>query len=106
MLASGSVDGHADKLLSHLGDAAAVAVTKVLAGRGSLSASEAESVLTVIHLAFSAPHLVDMQADKEPRTALFVLEYVKLTGADTATRARIERERNFVLDQAAKSKKP
>jgi hypothetical protein len=43
MLASGSVDSHADKVLSRLGDAAAVAVTKVLAGRSSLSASEAES---------------------------------------------------------------
>jgi len=106
MLASGTVDGHADKLLSHLGDAAAVAVAKVLAGRSGFSASEAENILTVIHLAFSAPHLVDIQPDKEPRTALFVLEYLTLTAGDTATRVRIEQERKFVLDQAAKSKKP
>jgi len=99
-------DGHDDKALGHLGDAAAVAVTKVLAGRSSLSASETESILTVIHLSFSAPHLVDMQSDKEPRTALFVLEYVRLATGGTATSVRVEEERKFVLDQAAKSKRP
>ncbi len=88
-----------------MGDAAAVAVTKVLAGRSGLSASEYDSVLTVIHTAFAAPQIIEMESDREPRTALFVLEYLKRTAVD-GVGARIEEERRFVLDQFAKLKKP
>jgi len=48
MIESGSLEGHDRKVIGGMGDAAAVTVTKVLAGR-NLSANDIDSVLVILN---------------------------------------------------------
>lgn len=65
--------GTMDKQLSRMGDAAAVATIKFLAGK-ALTAVEIDRILIIIRMAFSAPQIVDNESDREPRAALFILQ--------------------------------
>jgi len=97
-IASGAIDGITDKQLSRAGDASAVAITKVVAAR-RLSDNEVGSVLAIIHLSFSRPSIVEDAADREPRTALFVLQYLDQSTSSTALKRQIASEVNYVLSQ-------
>jgi hypothetical protein len=61
-----------DKRVSCMGDAVAVAITKVVAGE-SLDASTIGRLLVILQTAFSAPQIVKNETDRTPRTALFIL---------------------------------
>src|ERR1700683_2593874 len=72
---TGGMDGHLDKYLCWMGDAAAVHVVKIIGGK-NLTAQEASMVLDILWTAFAAPKLVENPPDREPRAALFVLSYL------------------------------
>ena len=51
--------GIMDKRFSRRGDSAAVAITKVVAGQ-RLDAATIDRLLTIIRMAFSSPHIIDV----------------------------------------------
>jgi hypothetical protein len=102
MVDAGIFDGHDEKLIGSTGDAAAVIVTKILAGR-DLSARQIDNTLAVLNMAFRG---VASGPDAEPRTALFVLRELDLSTNDAQLRGRIAQTRKYVQDEFAKSTKP
>ena len=64
--------GIMDKRVSRMGDAAAVAITKVVAGK-PLDTATIDRLLAILQTAFSAPQIVENESDRAPRSALFVL---------------------------------
>jgi hypothetical protein len=60
------------KQLMPMGDAAAVAITRVLAGRRP-QPDTVDRVLLIIEFSFDSPEAIVNQADRKPKTALFVL---------------------------------
>ena len=91
----GLLDGHDHKVIGDMGDAAAVLVTKILAGR-DLTTGNIDGVLVVFESSFVDPRFVSTAADREPRTALLVLKYLDASTADPALRKRISETREHV----------
>jgi hypothetical protein len=60
------------KQLMPMGDAAAVAITKVLADERT-SADTVDRIFLIIEFSFDSPEAIVSQADQKPKTALFVL---------------------------------
>jgi len=60
------------KQLMPMGDAAAVAITRVLAGN-HLQPDTVDRILLIIELSFDSPEAIANKSDKKPKTALFVL---------------------------------
>lgn len=98
---SGLLEGHDSKVIGGIGDAAAVAVTKVLGGREPGTA-QIDRVLIVLNMAFGG---VTSGPDAEPKTALFVLHQLELSTNDTQLRGRIAQTRRYVEDEFYKTKK-
>lgn len=88
-----------DKLLSRIGDAGAVAVTKVVGGK-DLTPEEVNRILAVIWKSFGAPRIVQNAADRRPRTALFVLKYLDSLDLSPELKARVAQTRAFVERQS------
>ena len=87
-----------EKDLNKLGDASAVALTRVIGGR-DLSPTEVRQALLVLSLSFDAPRLIARDSDRSPRTALFVLQYLKHLPIDAELKSRIE-QTELLLRQA------
>jgi hypothetical protein len=98
---SGAFEGHDQKIIGGMGDAAAVTVTKAL-GERKLTSSEADSVLIVLTSAFADPSMVQDVADREPKTTLLVLQYLNLSASDAQLKARIAETRSYVLEHYGK----
>jgi hypothetical protein len=98
----GLFDGHDTKLIGGIGDAAAVVVTKILAGR-DLTAQQIDNTLAVLNDAFAG---VTPGPDAEPRTALFVLRELELSTNNAQLRGRIAQTRKYVRDEFSKSTEP
>jgi len=60
------------KQLMRMGDAAAVAITRVFAGERP-EADTVDRILLIIEFSFDSPEAIADQADQRPKTALFVL---------------------------------
>jgi hypothetical protein len=88
VLQKGAYDGWTSKQLGATGDAAAVALTKVIAG-GHLSARDITSALIVVDLSFASPKGIENESDRSPRTALFVLQYLDQQSRDPNQKKRI-----------------
>ena len=102
MIESGSFEGHDRKVIGGMGDAAAVTVTKVLAGR-NLSANDIDSVLVILNSSFADLRFVEVVSDREPRTALFVLHSLDSSTKDPELKKRIADTKKYVQEQHAKS---
>src|SRR6185437_15951702 len=63
------------KQLMAMGDSAAVAVTRVLAGNRP-GAEAINRVLLILEFSFDSPEEIVNQADQKPKTALFVLAFL------------------------------
>jgi hypothetical protein len=81
-----------EKSFNRLGDASAVALTKVLAGNG-ISQSQVNQVLLIVRFSFEAPKIIEKPADRQPRTTLFLLKYLECSTADPDLRAKIAETR-------------
>lgn len=97
---TGMIEGWDQKVLVHLGDAGAVLATKVLADR-TLTAKTIGSALAVIEDSFGEPKLVEVTADREPRTSLLLLRYLELSTSDAESRKAIVDTRKYVKDRYA-----
>lgn len=98
---TGLSDGHDQKVIGYMGDAAAVLVTKILAGR-DLTSMNVDGALVVFQSSFADPGFVDIVADRQPRTALFVLKCFDSSTSDPALKKRIEETREYVQQRYAK----
>jgi len=102
ILQTGLIDGHYLKEIGPMGDAAAVKVTKILAGR-TLSKADIDNVLVVLGSAFANPTMVKDISDREPRTALLVLQYLASSTNDPDLEKRIAQRKQYVTERYAKS---
>ena len=73
----GDSEGWGIKQMRRAGDSTAVALTKVLSGR-ILDREQTGSAVEVLEAAFSVPSLIELQSDRKPSTALFVLRCLDL----------------------------
>ena len=90
------------KELGKLGDAGAVALTKVV-GEKDLNPNEIRQALLTLMLSFDAPRMIAIEADRRPRTALFVLKHLDHLTSDPDLKNRISEER-MRLEQMTKTK--
>jgi len=97
---TGMIEGWDQKLLVHLGDAGAVLATKVLADR-NLTPKTIGSALIVLENSFAEPKLVEVAADREPRTSLLLLRYLELSTTDAESRKNIADTRKYIQDRYA-----
>jgi hypothetical protein len=98
---SGLLEGHDQKVIGGMGDAAAVIVTKVVGGR-QLSNQQVDSILIILNSAFGG---LDHSSGIQPRTTLFVLRYLEVTNQDVDLRQRIEQTRKYVQTLTASTAK-
>lgn len=98
---SGISEGHDQKIVGGMGDAAAVMVTKLLAGR-NLTSNEMDSILLVLTSAFADPSMIQTVSDREPRTTLFVLQCLGTSTGDSQLKTRITKTRSYVLERYEK----
>jgi hypothetical protein len=68
----------------------------------SLSPTELDAVLAILAISFADPALVDVAADREPRTTLFVLRHLDLVAPDANERKKIGDTRTYVKQQFEK----
>ena len=102
MISSGVLEGHDQKVIGRMGDAAAVAVTKVL-GERIPSPSEIESILIILNMSFADPTFVETPSDREPRTALFILQYFDSSTKDLDLKKKISETRRYIQEQFLKA---
>jgi hypothetical protein len=76
------------KQLMRMGDAAAVAITKVLTGERP-QADIVDRILLAIEISFESPEAIVNQADRKPQTALFVLASLDRQPLSTEQRKRL-----------------
>src|SRR5690348_5394721 len=89
---SGLYYGTDVKSLSRLGDASAVALTKVLGDNG-VSPEQINQVLLIVTLSFEGSKSIENAADRQPRTTLFLLKYLECSTADPTLRKKIAETR-------------
>lgn len=87
--------GFTEGPLNRSGDAAAVAITRVVAGK-DLAPDDVNRILIVIQKAFAAPRIVENTFDREPRTTLFVLKYLDSLPLSPELKGRIAQTRDYV----------
>jgi hypothetical protein len=97
---TGMSEGWDQKLLIHLGDAGAVLATKVFADR-SLTPKTIGGALLVLENSFAEPKLVEVTADREPRTSLLLLRYLEFSTSDAESRKNITDTRKYIQDRYA-----
>ena len=94
------VSGVMEKSLSRLGDASAVAITKLLADR-PLADTDFRSILLVVRLSYDSPLSVEDAAEREPRTTLYLLHSLSQATKDPRILTSIEKTTAYVKSQYA-----
>ncbi len=97
--------GAAEKPINRLGDAASVALTKILEDQKP-DEVQVRAILRVIQMAFAAPLIVPIEADRQPKTTLLVLQYLQFLTTNPELMKRIREMQLYVLEQAAKARVP
>jgi hypothetical protein len=103
-ITSGIFEGTVQKQLGIMGDAVGVTLTKVLSER-SLSANEIEMVLVILRSSFADPKQVQTPRDREPRTELFVLDYLAYRTPDPGIKKEIAETKAYLREQFTKYQK-
>jgi hypothetical protein len=74
-------------------------------GGQELSTIQIQKVLSILHMAFERPAIVQSLSDREPKTTLFILHSLQGVTQDDQLKAQIEEERKFILSQFANAPK-
>jgi hypothetical protein len=104
-LSSGYVTGFAEKPVNRLGDVAAVALTRIVAD-SKLSPKDVENMLVVLREAFGRPSIVVIESDRQPRTALFVLQYFDSLTVDAELKRKITDAKRYIVEQSHAASTP
>lgn len=99
---SGTFEGGMQKQISKMGDAAAVVITKVFAGR-DLTKLEIDMALVILTSSFAGPGSVKIEADRQPRTAFLLLRYLDCSTNDPALKKDIAHTKQYISEQYRKS---
>jgi hypothetical protein len=102
MITTGALEGHDSKVIGPMGDATAVIVTKVLAGK-ELGSGDIDRVLWILGQAFADPNMVHNVSDREPRTAFLLLRYFEASTGDPELKGRVAATRKYIEDHYAKA---
>ncbi len=97
VLETRGIDGHVYKIIDTMGDAVAVTITKVVAGK-KLEPVEIDCVLALLTIPFADPSTVTEVADRQPRTTLFVLQCLDLSTTNQELKGRIAQTKKYVQD--------
>jgi hypothetical protein len=89
------------KELGKLGDASAVALTKILGGREP-TVDEIGQIVVIIRLAFNQPRMITVRLDAQPRAALFVLKYLDSLPSSSGLKDKIAQAR-AEIEESVKS---
>jgi hypothetical protein len=100
VLETGSIEGQIEKQIGCMGDAAAVTITKILAGK-KLNVNDIDRVLIIITISFADPSFVKETSDREPKTTLFVLQYLDSSTTNQEVKNRIAGRRKYVQERYA-----
>ena len=97
MIETGTFEGHDQKVIGPMGDAAGVIVTKVVSGK-PLTSSQIDAILVVLQGAFADPRMIENLADRQPRTTLFVLSYLTSATHEPDLQKRIAEATKYIQD--------
>ncbi|HEY6489022.1 MAG: hypothetical protein WCC26_16290 [Terracidiphilus sp.] len=97
-LSHGHYSAEGEKGLARNGDASAVAITKVFAGK-TLTPAEISNIALVVKQSFEFLGGIENQEDREPRTALFLLNSLSHLTDDPKANADIRSASTFVQSQ-------
>jgi hypothetical protein len=86
------------KQIAKMGDAAGVSLTKVLAEK-HLDDIDIKMSLVILRSSFADPSLVETEADRQPRAALFVLRCLERDAADASTKKDVTETREYLQRQ-------
>ena len=90
-------------LLYPMGDEAAVDVIKALDPGAAATPALIQSALEIIHTAFEHPEAILNPVDREPRAAMFLLQYFVSTSNDQGLQEQISGEVESLRAVAARS---
>ena len=93
------ISSWSQRILVRLGDRAAVSILKILEPAEVKDPEKVKACLFIIQQAFAAPQSISLEADKDPRVTLFMLEYWKQNIADPKTQDSIEETLRYVQKQ-------
>ncbi len=93
------IEGPLETALNQSGDRAAVAITKGVSDR-DLTSGDAKRLLLLIKMSFAAPRVVENKSDRQPRTTLFVLRYLRSLPLPPDLKRKIDDTRSFVRESA------
>ena len=86
------------KQIARMGDAASVTLTKVL-GEKKLDEIDIKMALVILRSSFADPSLVENEADRQPRAALFVLRCIERDAHDAGTKKEVTETREYLQEQ-------
>jgi hypothetical protein len=87
-----------EKAINRLGDRAAVGLMRIIADKTVTSPDQVKSILSILRTAFSAPSIIAVEADRQPKATLFLLqslESIQLSSRDVI--AEIGETKAFIL---------
>jgi hypothetical protein len=93
-----------EKAINRLGDRAAVGLMRILADKTVTSPDQVKSILSILRTAFSAPSVIAVEADRQPRATLFLLqslESVQVSNRDVI--AEIGKTRTLILQNTKRN---
>ena len=96
----GVSEGIVEKMLGRLGDASAVALTKLLADKPIADAS-IPPILLVVRLSYGSPEGIEETTERQPRTSLYLLRSLSRATNDPKLLASIEETAVYVKSQYA-----
>lgn len=99
--ANGFYSGTGEKELVSTGDASAVAVAKLFAGK-EVTDADVRTILWVVRSSFERPEIVEVADDRQPRAALFLLNSLKHMTTNEKLQADIATTASFLKDQYAR----
>jgi hypothetical protein len=85
-------------LLQRMGDGAAIEVQNIMKTRGTLSATEQQNGLQILHKAFESPGAIMKDSNRKPDASMLLLQQLSESMTDPAFQAQIVATRQFILE--------
>jgi hypothetical protein len=90
------ISSWSQKRLATLGDRVSVSILKILQPAELRDPQTVQTCLFIIEEAFTQPNSISLEADKDPRVTLFLLQYFREAISDPDAREKIQNTVHFV----------